>query len=827
MNAQMKSRYCLNCMAPIEEGNVCDKCAAEFAQYECLPHHLRPGMILKDRYIIGKVLGEGGFGITYIARDSVLDIKVAIKEFYMSGFVNRNNTVSARVSIGNGTTAETFVKNKDRFLSEARVLAKFADEEGIVGIRDFFLENDTAYIIMDFLEGITLKDYLTERGKISVEETANILQPIMNSLSKIHEYNIIHRDISPDNIMLLKNNKVKLLDFGAAREVLHADSRSLSVILKPGYAPNEQYRSRGSQGPWTDIYALCSTMYRCISGVTPDDSVERMYEDAVCPLSDMDCGCPIAVSNVIMKGMAVEPGDRYQRIEELKKDMEWAMREPENKEIASDVVSRGNHVHGARKNENSADEGRTEILLDNINRGDNQNQTQVLMPGMNENVAPQRSVSSGVQQQRKPGPKTVQVQPEQTANTRKKGSGKIILIIAIVLLALILLPIICGIGLVSCMVNRFDPSNLEQYEKEEIPEAFLSGSLIINDVTYKLPTTYAVMEENGWVFEKEEKELEKLAPEQEVSGTRLANGYGYIEVKFYNPTSNTLLLKDCVITELYVSDSSLNQNYMNAHENVAKTVDGFVIGTTMADEEEEAYGWKNVIDYTCAYETEDGKYSYVLYHSLDLLHSIRVHVKEIPEGYVIDEYSMEMPEWYNVEGEESFAVRAGVPDFVITNGEYRLGLGVMLDDYIRQGWKIDQAPEYIPSKGSGEVYIKYDSNNTLCVTVYNETDTALVPHYCLIEELSWGDFGTETDKSALYLESQQYNFRIDYGTELNGVLLQLNDDGFGYTENGLYYDVDFNDDGIYKEVRISNMSDSVYTVTIDAQDIIRQYLDTL
>ena len=307
-------------MSPIEEGlAICPSCGKNF-DAEIAPHHLQPGVMLHNRYLVGSAIGEGGFGITYIGRDTLLDLKVAIKEYYPSGYANRSNMASSTVMSGTRTDIiEYFDKGKHKFINEARTLAKFSNETGIVSVRDFFEENNTAYIIMEYLEGTTLKSYIEQNGTITPEATVGLLLPVMESLKKVHSQGLIHRDISPDNIMLTEDNKVKLLDFGAARNVSssgYAD-KSLSVMLKPGYAPEEQYRSRGQQGPWTDIYALCATMYKCITGITPDDAAQRMFEDEVKAPSDLGIEIAPNVEAAILKGMSVHQKDRYQTIDDL------------------------------------------------------------------------------------------------------------------------------------------------------------------------------------------------------------------------------------------------------------------------------------------------------------------------------------------------------------------------------------------------------------------------------------------------------------------------------------------------------------------------------
>lgn len=309
--------YCYRCMSPsAEDYGICPFCGKKMNVGAPL-HHLLPGTVLNGKFLVGTSLGEGGFGITYIGRDLTLDHKVAIKEYFPTGYANRSNTASSTVTCGTeGERLEFFQKGKERFLSEARTLARFEGERGIVNVRDFFEANDTAYIVMEYLEGVTLKEYLKEHGPLSVRDTLNLFKPVMDSLSRIHKNDLIHRDISPDNIMLV-NGEPKLLDFGAARNISAAGSKSLSVVLKPGYAPEEQYRSKGEQGPWTDVYALCATIYKCITGVTPDDATQRLYKDELRRPSSMGVQIDERTENVLLKGMSVLYNDRYESIDAL------------------------------------------------------------------------------------------------------------------------------------------------------------------------------------------------------------------------------------------------------------------------------------------------------------------------------------------------------------------------------------------------------------------------------------------------------------------------------------------------------------------------------
>jgi len=312
-------------MKPLGEGETCS-CGFNPQNYMVESYHLTPGTILKDRYFIGSVLGEGGFGITYIGMDTVLERKIAVKEFFLSGYANRTNTVSMEIVTASGNKEKTYYNYLDKFLDEGKVMAKFGGNEGIVSIIDYFKLNNTAYIIMEFVEGETLKDYCKKNGSMNYDNMLEIMIPVMNALEQIHAQNYIHRDISPDNIMMTKKGSGKLLDFGAARNFDADGEKTLSVILKPGYAPEEQYRSKGKHGPWSDIYALCATMYFCLVGSAPSNSIERMVSDDVMAPHRLVPTCQPQYSNAIMKGMSVKWNDRYSSIAELRKALfegEW------------------------------------------------------------------------------------------------------------------------------------------------------------------------------------------------------------------------------------------------------------------------------------------------------------------------------------------------------------------------------------------------------------------------------------------------------------------------------------------------------------------------
>lgn len=283
-----------------------------------MPHQLPPGTVLNGKYVIGKTLGQGGFGITYLGWDLVLDTRVAIKEYYPSGAVTRNCTLSRSVQEFQGPKQAFFDKGKEKFVKEARILAKFSGSPQIVQVRNFFQENNTAYIVMEFLAGITLKDYTGQcGGKITARELLPLLKPIITALGEVHKAGLIHRDISPDNLMLMPNNTLKLLDFGAADPAVNEDERSRTVLLKYGYTPPEQYLRHGNLGPWTDVYALCATVCYCLTGTVPPDALERQAEDRFVLPMEAERQLTANQKATLKKGLAVNQKDRLQSMQEL------------------------------------------------------------------------------------------------------------------------------------------------------------------------------------------------------------------------------------------------------------------------------------------------------------------------------------------------------------------------------------------------------------------------------------------------------------------------------------------------------------------------------
>lgn len=303
----------------MDSANNCAYCGfplntkAESKYPQALPY----GSILHGKYITGRVLGQGGFGITYVAQDYNTKELVAIKEYFPGAMATRTGTRS--VQAYNMANSDSFSFGKRIFLKEATTLSRFSGNPNIVKVHSFFEENGTAYFAMEYVKGESLKSYVRKRGgSISWQEAERILLPVMEALEAVHAQGIIHRDISPDNIALADNGQVKLLDFGAARYSMGERSQSLSVVLKHGYAPAEQYSRHGHQGPWTDVYAMAATFYNVLTGEMVPDSIDRTHSDMLVLPSRLGVIVPEHVESALAKALSVRQEDRFQNMADFR-----------------------------------------------------------------------------------------------------------------------------------------------------------------------------------------------------------------------------------------------------------------------------------------------------------------------------------------------------------------------------------------------------------------------------------------------------------------------------------------------------------------------------
>ena len=268
------------------EQKFCPECGRPYGSVNTESFALKPGTILDGKYLVGEMLGQGGFGITYIGFDLLLEQKVAIKEYFpmSTGMVSRENrsmVVWSTAMMGKTGTQKGF----DSFLKEARKMAKLGGIPGVVGVKSVFIQNETAYIVMDFIEGETLLKKLQREGPMPFDTCLSLLTPIIQALAEVHEHGIIHRDISPDNIMVRPDGRLILLDLGAAKDLdiqgKDGNVQSSQMVAKQGFSPIEQYQRNASIGPWTDVYAMAATIYYCCTGILPPTAVDRIVDDTL------------------------------------------------------------------------------------------------------------------------------------------------------------------------------------------------------------------------------------------------------------------------------------------------------------------------------------------------------------------------------------------------------------------------------------------------------------------------------------------------------------------------------------------------------------------
>lgn len=281
------------------------------------PQHSRalpPGTLLPHNYIIESVLGEGGFGITYRCKMLHTEEYVAIKEYFPCSISHR--IAKNQMIVPNNGQQELFCQEKNHVLTEAGILLEFQHLEHILSAKDILEANGTIYLVTEYINGITLKQYVRENETLSFDELSKLITPVMRDLIQIHKKGLLHRDISPDNLILGTDNQLHLIDFGSADFASTVEEETKTVILKSGFASPEQYQPSGKLGAFTDVYGLCATMYFCLTGLIPSDSVSRLKKDELPPLSDY-AQIRSWQAKVIEKGLALHAGDRYQTMEAL------------------------------------------------------------------------------------------------------------------------------------------------------------------------------------------------------------------------------------------------------------------------------------------------------------------------------------------------------------------------------------------------------------------------------------------------------------------------------------------------------------------------------
>lgn len=309
-------RRCPYCLSPVQSGAPCPACGRDWEGYQPASHHLPPGSLLQERYQLGRALGEGGFGITYLGWDTVLKRKVAVKEYFPTFLVSREVSLTLDVTCHTSGNQPIYEKGREQFLREAKTMARLDSIPEIVQVLDHFPEHNTAYIVMEFLEGRTLKEVVAQTGPIPTQTMLALLEPVLRAMEAMHHAGVIHRDISPDNLMELKDGTVKLMDFGCARDF--QSGLTETITLKHGFAPREQYSGR-DQGPWTDVYAMCATVYYCLTGQVPARATLRGEEEQDPLLPPRQLGIDLTEEQelALLRGLAPKVENRWHSAADL------------------------------------------------------------------------------------------------------------------------------------------------------------------------------------------------------------------------------------------------------------------------------------------------------------------------------------------------------------------------------------------------------------------------------------------------------------------------------------------------------------------------------
>lgn len=327
-------KLCPGCMQHLKDSNTtCPHCGYP-EKHLTVKDSLPVFSILAGKYLLGAPLGKGGFGITYIAMHLPDEKIVAIKEFFPANLAVRD-TDNETVVPADDTKAVYYRTGMKSFSEEGRILYLLSDIEHVVHVAEQIQANNTTYLVMECVPGISLKKYMKQQQKLfSEQETLTLMQPILIALQAMHQKGILHRDISPENLMLSPDNTLTLIDFGAARTFSRSDDDNLTVILKRGYAPEEQYHSNSRQGPWTDLYAVCAVMYQMLTGILPQEASARAEEDHMTPISRIE-GLSLSPStcSALEKGLQMDPMERYPDIGALMKVLY-----PAKKEAAREIT---------------------------------------------------------------------------------------------------------------------------------------------------------------------------------------------------------------------------------------------------------------------------------------------------------------------------------------------------------------------------------------------------------------------------------------------------------------------------------------------------------
>ena len=314
---------CPNCFNEVTT-STCPHCGYTYDREGRDPDILAPGTVLNGIYTIGRCLGRGGFGITYSAYDKIEGAKCAIKEYYPGDIVERGTNDELIVD---EEKTRLYKNGQKSFIEDAKSLSRLKENKNVVTYKNYFEANNTAYLVEEFLDGVNLKRFIAmhcSNGKMDLNNALTIITTISATLIDVHSKDILHRDITPENIFITSEGYIKLIDFGSARNYMRNNAEGMSVYIKPGYAPIEQYRSDGNQGPWSDIYSLAATFYYIVSGVSIKPAKERIHSDRTVPLHQLCSDVNPQLSAVIHKALSNNASDRQQSVERFLKEINEA-----------------------------------------------------------------------------------------------------------------------------------------------------------------------------------------------------------------------------------------------------------------------------------------------------------------------------------------------------------------------------------------------------------------------------------------------------------------------------------------------------------------------
>jgi len=755
----MQNRYdkCPNCMQALGQGeDVCPYCGFDVSGYEEKPNCLRPFTVLQGKYMIGRVIGMGGFGITYIGWDLNLQTYIAIKEYYPESFAQRDAMTTTIVSTLD-SKKEIYDKGLKRYVEEARNLSKFYQLQGIVSVKDFFYENGTGYIVMEYINGVDLKHYLKGMGgKLDEATVLALMKPVFESLYEVHKNGLVHRDISPDNIMVDNEGKIKLIDFGSVRGQSAETDKTYTVILKHGYAPPEQYYAKGKQGPWTDIYSLCATMYKMLTGEVPPNGVERMEEDTYVDPSKKGISVSERTETVLRKGLAVKAPERYQDIGQLLTDL-----------YGSGPVTAGNAMPQA--NPYTASGNGNSSMSASM-------QSMHLAPGQNDTAS----------------------------GKNKKKIGLIAGIAAAVVALIVGLVLILGGGKkkdndattteqpaetteaasatdattenTTEATTETDVSGVGDYVwPTELSDSWRDYTANIDGTIYQFPLPYSEWKSKGWQTDSATVKVASGDWDYITSYTDRAQ----LTVIVANPGVNEAEINDCYVVGF--SFSSKSGKYKD--DFTIELANGIKLFESTESDIKTAYG---APEYRSENEYSDGSGTYV---SIDYagddekdgmdfdvtpeknLISIRLINSKMPEGATsVADLSMDAPainDQYVAPGGAS----ADRFDGIITIGDKNYVLPVPFTELEKDGWTLDTSvSDYIGGKNYESTYMEKNGEK-LSIKLENFTGNAILPKYGYISEI-----GVEADYYTSNITFPGGISMGDDGSKIESVYGDLGDD---------------------------------------------------